>query len=78
MPRFEKTPLHVVSAVLILLGVYSLGGLGYALWVHSRESVVIWVVIGVLAFAGSAIHQRFVSNRRRRTSSPVLDRSIES
>ena len=65
MPRFEKTPLHPASAVLILLGLYALVGLGYALWAHSEESALIWVTVAVLAFIASAVFQRVVRRRRR-------------
>jgi cellobiose-specific phosphotransferase system component IIC len=68
MPRFEKTPLHVASAVLILLGLYALAGLGYALWMNSGESAMIWSIVAVLAFIASAVYQRVVRNRRRRAS----------
>ena len=68
MPRFEKTPLPPASAVLILLGLYSVAGFGYALWAHSGESALIWVIVGVLAFVASAVHQRIVRNRRRRAT----------
>ena len=67
MPRFEKTPLHPASAVLILLGLYALAGLGYALWAHSDESALIWIVVAILAFIASAIYQRHVRRRRRAT-----------
>jgi len=66
MPRFEKTPLHPASAVLILLGIYAIAGAGYAWWMHSGESILIWIVVAVLAFIASFAYQRYVVNRRRR------------
>ena len=66
MPRFEKTPLHPGSAVLILLGLYAIAGAGYAWWVHSHESILIWIVVAVLAFIASVGYQRYVRNKRRR------------
>ncbi len=68
MPRFQKTRLHVVSAVLILLGLYALAGLGYALWSHSPESVTIWAVTAIVAFVAAVVFQRVVAARRDRTS----------
>ncbi len=65
MPRFEKTPIHPASAVLVLLGLYALAGAGYAWWVHSRESILIWIGVAVLAFIASAAYQRYVAKKRR-------------
>ncbi len=64
MARFEKTRVHPASAVLFLLGLYALAGLGYAAFSGSRESVAIWAVIALLAFIASFAYQRFVSRRR--------------
>jgi hypothetical protein len=66
MPRFEKTRLHVVAAVLILLGLYAIAGLCYAAWMHSPESVTVWAVVAVVAFAGAAAYQSFVARKRKR------------
>ncbi len=67
MARFEKTRLDVVSAVLILLGLYALAGLGYAAWMHSEESVVIWTAIAVVAFVGAFGYQTFAARKKGRT-----------
>jgi hypothetical protein len=65
MPRFEKTRLHVVAAVLILLGLYATAGLAYAAWMHSRESVVTWAIVAVLAFGAAFAFQGYVARRRK-------------
>ena len=67
MPTFKKTSLHVVSAVLILLGLYATAGLGYAAWVHSDDSVVVWTVIAVSAFIAAFAWQAWIAKKRRRT-----------
>lgn len=68
MPRFQKTRLHPATAVLLLLVVYALGGLAYAAWMHSTESVAIWAIIAGLALVASIAYQRYVAARRRRDS----------
>ncbi len=65
MARFRKTTLHVVSAVLILLGLYALGGLGYAAWVRNGDSMVFWAIVAAGGF-GAAIANQAVQNRKRR------------
>ena len=65
MTRFQKTRLHVVSAVALLLVVYALAGLGYAAYVHSDESVVAWSVIAAAA-AFVALANQWRVNRKRR------------
>ncbi len=67
MALFVKTRLHVVSAVLILLGLYSIAGLAWSLWMHSEESVIVWVVIVIVAFAGAFANQAWIAKKRRRT-----------
>ena len=67
MARFEKTRLHVVSAVLILLGLYATGGLFDALWTHSDESVAFWAVVAVLGFVAAAAFQTVMAKKRRPT-----------
>jgi hypothetical protein len=67
MARFVKTKLHVVSAVLALLGLYASAGLVYALWKHSEDSVAIWATIAVAAFIAAYAWQYVVAKRRRRT-----------
>lgn len=67
MARFVKTRLHVVSAVLVLLGLYALAGLAYSLWAHSQESVTVWVGVIVFAFVGAYANQAWVAKKRRRT-----------
>lgn len=66
MLRFEKTALHPVSAVLLLIGLYALAGLAYAAVVHSAHSVAIWTIVAVLAFLASAAYQRYVTKKRSR------------
>ncbi len=68
MPRFQKTRIHAAAAALFLIGLYALGGLGYALWAGSAESVTIWVVLAVVAFVAAVAYQRFVAARRDRAS----------
>ena len=67
MARFEKTRIHPVTAVLILLGLYAFAGLAYAAWLRSTESVLTWVVIGGFAFVAAYGYQRYVAARRGRT-----------
>ncbi len=67
MARFVKTRLHVVSAVLILLGLYALAGLAWSLWVHSDAAVTVWIAIAVFAFVGAFANQTWVAKKRRRT-----------
>ena len=67
MARFEKTRLHVVSAVLILLGLYAVGGLAHALWTHSDESVTFWAVVAVFGFLAAAGFQTVMAKKRRPT-----------
>ena len=67
MSTFKKTSLHVVSAVLLLLALYATAGLGYAAWVHSEDSVVVWAVIAVSAFIGAFAWQTWIAKKRRRT-----------
>jgi len=69
MARFVKTNLHVVSAVLGLLGLYATAGLVYALWKHSEDSVAIWATIAVGAFIAAFAWQSVVAKKRRRTQS---------
>ncbi len=66
MPRFQKTRIHPATAVLILLALYALGGLAYAAWIHSRESVEIWAGVAVLAAIAAFVHQRYVIRKRGR------------
>ncbi len=66
MARFQKTRVHYVSAVLFMLSLYAVAGLGYALWMHSAESVTVWAVIAVGALAASIAHQAWVAKKRRR------------
>lgn len=66
MARFEKTRLNVISAVLILLGLYALGGLAYAAWIHSADSALIWTVVAAVAFGASFAYQRYVTIKKRR------------
>ena len=65
MSRFQKTRLHVVSAVAVLLVLYALAGLAYAAWVHSDESVVAWGVIAVVALLVAVANQWRVNRKRR-------------
>ena len=67
MARFEKTRLHVVSAVLILLGLYACAGIGYAAWVHSAQSTMIWAVIAIVSFVAAFANQARIAKKRRRT-----------
>ena len=67
MARFQKTRLHVVSAVLLLLGIYAVAGLAYAVWVHSEDSIVVWLSIAIFAFAAAFVHQAWIAKKRRRT-----------
>ena len=67
MARFVKTRLHWISATLVLLGLYALAGLGYALWVHGESSITFWCVLAVAAFAASIAHQAWIEKKRRRT-----------
>lgn len=66
MDRFEKTSLHPVSAVLLLIGVYALAGLAYAAFVRSTGSMGIWTIVAVLAFVAAAVYQRHVTVKRSR------------
>ncbi len=66
MARFQKSRLHVIAAVLVLLGLYALGGLVYAFAVHSRESVEIWAAVAGLAFVAAVVYQRYSATKRRR------------
>ncbi len=66
MARFEKTRIHPATAVLLLLGLYALAGLGYAAWIRSTDSVMTWAVIGVVAFIASFVYQRYVTLKRNR------------
>jgi hypothetical protein len=66
MARFEKTRLHVASAVLILLGLYAVAGLCYAAWMRSSESVTVWAIVAVVAFAGATVYQSYVARKRKR------------
>lgn len=65
MAQFEKTRLHVVSAVFILLGLYATAGLVYALWVHSEDSIGFWAVVAALAFVASLAWQVRIAKKRR-------------
>ena len=67
MARFEKTRLHVVSAVLIMLGLYSAAGLAYAAWTHSAQSITVWAVIAIVSFFAAWANQVRVAKKRRRT-----------
>ncbi len=67
MPLFQKTRLHVVSAVAILLVLYALAGLGYAAWVRSPESVTTWAVIAVGAALVAVANQWRVNRKGRLT-----------
>ena len=66
MARFRKTTLHVVSAVLILLGLYALAGLGYAAWVHNGDSMMFWTLVAAGGFGAAIANQVFQNRKRRR------------
>jgi hypothetical protein len=66
MARFEKTRIHPATAVLLLLALYALAGLGYAAWMHSTDAVMTWAVIGVVALIASFVYQRYVTQKRKR------------
>lgn len=65
MVHFEKTRMHPVSAVLILLGLYALTGVAYAAYMGSADSAVLWAIVATLAFVASAAYQRYVTKKRR-------------
>ena len=67
MARFEKTRLHVVNAVLILLGLYACAGLAYSAWTHSEQSIVVWAVIAIVSFIAAYANQARIAKKRRRT-----------
>lgn len=64
MVSFEKTRVHVISAVLFLLGLYALAGVAYAAFARSVDATVGWAIVAVLAFIASAAYQRHVKKKR--------------
>jgi hypothetical protein len=68
MARFQKTRIHPATAVLVLLGLYALAGLGYAAWAHSPDAVTVWAIVAVLAFVAAFGYQRYVIGKRRRAA----------
>ncbi|MGI9025853.1 MAG: hypothetical protein ACR2GP_09770 [Burkholderiaceae bacterium] len=66
MVSFEKTRIHVVSAVLFLFGLYALAGVAYAALARSADSIMVWAIVAALAFIASAAYQRRAKNRRSR------------
>ncbi len=67
MARFEKTRLHVLSAVLILLGLYATAGLLHALWIRDDTSSVVWLVVALVGYAAAIAFQTYTAKKRRRT-----------
>lgn len=64
MPRFEKTRIHWIAAVLFLLGIYGLAGLGYAAYADNPQSMTFWGVLAVVAIVAGLVFQRVVVGRR--------------
>jgi hypothetical protein len=67
MARFEKTRIQWISSVLILLMLYSLAGLGYAVWMHSEESIVVWAIVAAVALIASILYHQLVTKKKRST-----------
>jgi hypothetical protein len=67
MARFEKTRIQWISSVLFLLTLYALAGLGYAAWMHSEESVVVWAIIAVGGLIASILYHQLVTKKKRPT-----------
>ncbi len=66
MVRFQKTRIHPASAALFLVGLYAVVGVAYAAYARSVDSIWIWVIVAVLAFAASALYQRHVAKAQGR------------
>ena len=67
MARFEKTRLHVVSAVLLLVGLYALAGLAHAAWIGAGDAMATWAVVAALALLASFAFQQRVGKKKRPT-----------
>lgn len=64
MARFVKTQVHVVSAVLFLVALYAIAGLGYSAWIRSTDAAVTWAIVAGVALLASFAYQRIVAKNK--------------
>lgn len=64
MARFVKTRIHVVSAVLFLVFLYALAGIGYSAWTGSSEAAITWAVIAGVALLAALAYQQLVAKKK--------------